>query len=108
GAPPPPCGILSPSSANQSTRSVGDHTPTLLTQPPRLVLELTSGLTVTIRPPAWGAARLRSSSVRPSAAWVVPVPAGVRPRSPGMSGGWLTGAGGRARRLAAAAHTAAS
>src|SRR6202035_5424691 len=91
-----------------SRRPRHDHTPTLLTQPPRLVLELTSGLTVTIRFPASGAARLRSSRARPSAAWVVPVPAGVRPRSPGMSGGSLTEMGVLARRLAVAAHAAAS
>ena len=62
------------SSANQSDRSFWDQTPILFTQPPRLVLEATSGLTVTIRRPASGAARLRSSSVLPSAAWVVATP----------------------------------
>src|SRR6202012_1635383 len=94
------CRIVSLSSANQSRPPRQDHTPTLLTQPPRLVLELTSGLTVTIRFPASGAARLRSSRARPSAAWVVPVPAGGRPRAPGVSGGSLTGTGvpGRAAR----------
>ena len=49
------CRIVSASSANQSVRSLADHTPTLFTHPPRLVLELTSGLTVTTRPAASGA-----------------------------------------------------
>ena len=43
------CRIVSLSSANQSVRSAEDQTPALFTQPARLVLELTSGLTVTIR-----------------------------------------------------------
>ena len=75
--------MVSASSANQSVRSRADHTPTLFTQPPRLVLELTSGLTVTTRAAAPGASRVRSSSARPSAAWVVATPVGVRPKSGG-------------------------
>src|SRR3954452_903991 len=85
------CRIVSLSSANQSLRSSDDHTPTLFTQPPRLVLELTSGLTVTTRGPASGAALLRSSRVRPSAAWVVAVPDGVRPRSAETAGAAAVG-----------------
>jgi len=41
------CMMVSESSANQLRRSSVDHTPTLLSQPARLVVELTSGLTVT-------------------------------------------------------------
>ena len=81
------CRIVSASSANQSVRSCAAHTPTLFTHPPRLVLELTSGLTVTTRRATSGATRVRSSSARPSAAWVVAVPVGVRPKSAGTSGG---------------------
>ena len=73
-----------------------DQTPTLFTQPPRFVMEATSGLTVTTRRAASGAARVRSSRARPSAACVVAVPDGVRPRSAGH-GGRL----GRRRRRAA-------
>ena len=85
------CRIVSGSSANQSTRSRAAHTPTLLTQPPRLVDELTSGASVTTRAAASGADRVRSSSARPSAAWVVAVPDGVRPRSAGTAGGAAAG-----------------
>ena len=77
--------------------------PTLFTQPPRLVDELTSGLTVTTRAPTSGAARLRSSRVRPSAAWVVALPCGVRPRSAGTAGLSTVDTGGRRSRPAAAA-----
>ena len=49
------CKMVSASSANPSSRSCADQTPTLFTQPPRLVLELTSGLTVTTRAAAAGA-----------------------------------------------------
>jgi hypothetical protein len=80
------CKMVSASSANQSVRSAADHTPTLLTQPPRLVLELTSGLTVTTRRAASGACLVRSSSTRPGAACVDVVPAGVRPMSAGIAG----------------------
>ena len=72
------CSAVSVSSANQSVRSAGDQTPTLLIQPPRLVLELTSGLTVTTRLAASGASLVKSRSTRPSAAWVDAVPADVR------------------------------
>ena len=97
------------SSANQSVRSAEDQTPALFTQPARLVLELTSGLTVTILAPTCGAARLTSSSARPSADCVVAVPDGVRPRSAGTGGGSVQAERGHAapvRRLAA--HSAAS
>jgi hypothetical protein len=97
------CRIVSGSSANQSRRSSCDQTPTLFTQPPRLVDELTSGLTVTTRAPTSGAARLRSSRVRPSAAWVVPLPCGVRPRSAGTARLSTVDTGGRRSRSAAAA-----
>ncbi len=80
------CRIVSGSSANQSTRSRADHTPTLFTQPPRFVDELTSGQSVTTRAAASGAERVRSSRVRPSAACVVAVPDGVRPMSVGTDG----------------------
>src|SRR5664279_4219487 len=43
------CRMVSVSSANQFGRSWGGQNPPLFTQPPRLVLELTSGLTVTTR-----------------------------------------------------------
>jgi len=82
----PPCSIVSGSSANQSTRSRADHTPTLFTQPPRFVDDETSGHSVTIRFAASGAERLRSSSARPSAACVVAFPPGVRPMSVGIDG----------------------
>ena len=94
------CRIVSGSSANQSTRSRAAHTPTLLTQPPRLVDELTSGASVTTRAAASGADRVRSSSARPSAAWVVAVPDGVRPRSAGTAGGATAGTGSRRSRAA--------
>ena len=71
------CRMVSGSSANQSTRSRADHTPTLFTQPPRLVDDETSGASVTTRFAASGAVRVRSSRVRPSAAWVVACPPGV-------------------------------
>jgi hypothetical protein len=41
--------IVSGSSANQLRRSSADQTPTLFSQPARLVVELTSGLTVMTR-----------------------------------------------------------
>jgi hypothetical protein len=97
--------MVSASSANQSVRSLADHTPTLLTQPPRLVLELTSGLTVTTRPAASGASRVRSSRARPSAAWVVATPAGVRPRSSGTRGGVCPGTACRFSRRAVCSHS---
>ena len=99
------CRMVSASSANQSVRSRADHTPTLFTQPPRLVLELTSGLTVTTRAAAPGASRVRSSRARPSAAWVVATPAGERPRSCGTAGGACRGGAGRRSRLAVCAHS---
>ena len=101
------CRIVSGSSANQSTRSRADHTPTLFTQPPRFVDDETSGHSVTTRAAASGAERVRSSRARPSAAWVVACPPGVRPMSVGSS----TARGGRhgvaASRRAAAAHSRA-
>ena len=102
------CRMVSASSANQSVRSRADHTPTLFTQPPRLVLELTSGLTVTTRLAASGASRVRSSRARPSAAWVVAVPDGVRPRSCGTAGGACRGEAGRRSRAAVCAHSPAA
>ena len=85
------CMMVSASSSNQLRRSSGDHTPTLLSHPARLVVELTSGLTVTTRLAASGASRVRSSRVRPSAACVVVVASGVRPISAGTAGGAVTG-----------------
>jgi hypothetical protein len=101
--------MVSASSANQSRpSSAGDQTPTLLSQPPRLVLELTSGLSVTTRAPTSGASRVRSISARPSAACVVVVPLGVRPKSPGTSL-TVTGVGGvRRSRRAVRSHRAAA
>ena len=100
------CRMVSASSANQSVRSLADHTPTLFTQPPRLVLELTSGLTVTTRRAASGASLVRSSSARPSAAWVVATTVGVRPRSGGTRGGAWGGRSGRRSRRAVCSHSA--
>ncbi len=94
------CRIVSGSSANQSTRSRADQTPTLFTQPPRLVEELTSGHSVTTRRAASGADRVRSSSARPSAAWVVAVPLGVRPMSVGTDGAAAGRTGSRRSRSA--------
>ena len=91
-----------------SVRSLADHTPTLFTHPPRLVLELTSGLTVTTRAAASGASRVRSSRARPSAACVVATPVGVRPRSFGTPGGAWCGTGGRLSRSAVCAHSRAA
>lgn len=102
------CRIVSPSSANQSRRSEVDQTPTLFTQPPRLVLELTSGLTVTTRAAASGASRVRSRRSRPRAAWVVAVPLGVRPMSSGTGGGACGAAAGRRSRFAVSAHRRAA
>ena len=99
------CRMVSASSANQSVRSRADHTPTLFTQPPRLVLELTSGLTVTTRAAASGASRVRSSRARPSAAWVVATPVGERPRSSGTAGGACGGEAWRRSRRAVCAHS---
>jgi len=102
------CRIVSLSSANQSVRSPEDHAPTLLTQPPRFVDEVTSGVTVTTRRAASGASRVRSSSTRPSAAWVVEVPAGVRPKSRGSAGGSTTRTRDRSSRAAVRAQSAAA
>jgi hypothetical protein len=82
--------------------------PTLLIHPPRLVLELTSGLTVTMRLPSSGAARLMSTSARPRAVCVLPMPDGVRPRSVGTG---LVGTGpsvSRRSRVPARRHRSAS
>ena len=102
------CRTVSASSANQFSCSTSAHTPTLFTQPPRFVEELTSGLTVTTRAPTSGAARLRSSRVRPRAACVVAVPEGVRPRSVGTRRAGSSGTSGRRRRAPAAAHSSAA
>lgn len=91
------CMTVSASSLNQLVRSSADHTPTLFTQPARLVLELTSGLTVTSLRATAGAARLTSSKVRPKAACVVAVPDGVLPKSTGTAGGAVAGSATRRR-----------
>ncbi len=49
--------------------------PTWLIQPPRLVEEATSGLTVTTRSATSGASRARSTKKRPNACWVETLPA---------------------------------
>ncbi len=64
-----------------------DQTPTLFTQPPRLVDELTSGQSVTTRRAASGASRVRSSRARPER---------------GLGGGGARRACGRCRRAARA------
>jgi hypothetical protein len=51
-------------------RSPSCHTPERLIQPPRLVEEATSGLTVTTRAATSGAAWARSTKKRPNACWV--------------------------------------
>src|SRR4051812_5282512 len=61
---------LSVSSANQSRRSLTDHTPVLLIQPPKLVDDATSGLHVTNRALALGASRDTSARSRPNTACV--------------------------------------
>jgi hypothetical protein len=99
------CRIVSGSSSNQSLRSAGDQTPTLFTQPPRLVDEDTSGHRVTTRRAASGASRVRSSNARPSAACVVARPEGVRPMSVGSAGASTPCTGSRCSRAAVSAHT---
>jgi hypothetical protein len=69
-----------------------------------LVEELTSGASVTTRAAASGAERVRSSRVRPSAAWVVAWPPGVRPMSVGISGTAVGVTGSRRSRSAISTH----
>ncbi len=58
---------------NQSARWRVFQMPTLLIQPPRLVDDATSGLTVTTRSATEGASRARASKKRPSVCCVVRV-----------------------------------
>ena len=74
--------------ANQSGLSSMCHMPTRLIQPPRLVDDATSGLTVTTRAATSGATRDRSSRNRPSACWV---DSGPRREMPSSTGGLARG-----------------
>ena len=91
-------------------RSRTDHTPTLLTQPAEVGRRADVGAhgdDPCGRPRA--PARVRSSRVRPSAAWVVAVPLGVRPMSVGTASGRLVRHREPAQPLRrSAAHSAAA
>ncbi len=92
---------VSESSANQSMRSPACQTPTRLIQPPRLVDEATSGLTVTTRFAISGAPWARSTKKRPKACWVEAVPACSCPSSAGTSSVGTGVTAGRSSRAAA-------
>ena len=99
---------VSVSSPNQSMRSPRAQIPARLIQPPRLVDEATSGLTVTMRAATSGASCERSTSTRPSACWVETRPACVRPSSTGGDGGASGADTSRRSRSAVAVHSSAS
>ena len=96
------------SSANQSIRSPSCQTPARLIQPPRLVEEATSGLTVTTCAATSGAAWARSTKNRPNACWVDSAPECSRPRSTGAGRGRRGSIGSRRSRAAAVRHSSAS
>ena len=82
--------------------------PAWLIQPPRLVEEATSGLTVTTCSTTSGAAWPRSTKKRPNDCWVEVSPMCARPTSLGGAGAVRGGGVSRSRRCAASSQSSAS